>query len=1005
MVMGTQQPSPRGGEGAGLRWLAEVEARMPEQSHRIPFAPLWWPQVEHVWQALNADYPELTVGLGPGAVTGLCVALVDRLSEVSAPTLVDVMTADLTVGQRFLRRVMAPPADPPRIKFAMLCRELSSATARRATLDAEYPVLADVESTVIRQWRESTVQLLGRLSHQRDVIEAHFGIAATAPLTGVALAAGDRHNDGRSVAVLAFGDARLVYKPRDVRLERLWSDVLGVVFGGQLRAPHVLAADDGSPHGFVEFIHRAVTAGRSDWAAYYRDAGRTLAVLYAIGATDCHHENFVDAGGQLVLVDAEALFETRGAQLAEPDAGQAFASVLDVGMLPQWVWLAGERTAIDPSALGATPGSVRAGATGWRAVNTDAMGRGPIDVPTGVTTLESTSGLTPDGADLGGHVEHLVAGFVEGYRALIGARPAIMARLVGARDLSRRLILRPTYVYAALLMQSWQPSALRSHHARDEVLAQLTRAFEGAQPHLGVLLDAELAALRRLDVPMFEAAVSGDRTRWLGGELCGWPGVDAVADVVARIQAFNDPDLAHQSRLIRSAVTARQFAGTTGKRPRDQAADAGGEADDHAAENRQIAAASATGAPAVAQVAEVAERVRRRIAADAVWVGREVSWLTLAMLPDGRHTNVARLGSGLYDGALGVAVFLHRNGDAALAAAALAPLLAEYDANDPLRLRRQVTALGLGFGGVGGHLRALRWLADQGAIQAALADRCIAALIGAIHPATVAQDSSLDVMAGVAGLVVPLASELSRRPGGDRNHLVELLGVAADRLADRQRADGGWDTMGATAPLTGYAHGASGIAVALATAYRALGEERYLQAAERGLDYEATTFDAAVANWPDFRAEAHGGFMLGWCAGAPGVALARMRLLELLPAHPSAARWRDDMVAAARTTAASPLLDRDHLCCGNLGRAAILGALGRALPEEPWVAAARRITAAVALRCGTELPRSFLGVTPPDVLVVPGLMTGLAGAGLVLGGTTTPGDSADSPDWVSALLL
>jgi lantibiotic modifying enzyme len=210
-------------------------------------------------------------------------------------------------------------------------------------------------------------------------------------------------------------------------------------------------------------------------------------------------------------------------------------------------------------------------------------------------------------------------------------------------------------------------------------------------------------------------------------------------------------------------------------------------------------------------------------------------------------------------------------------------------------------------------------------------------------------------------------------------------------------ATGGWTTLPARAPLTGLTHGAAGIALALAEAGVALDQPAYLDAALRGLAYEAGTFDEAEGNWPDLRESAAGGFMLGWCAGAPGIALTRLRLLEILPDADQAATWRDELAAAGRATAEAPLLSRDHLCCGNLGRVVVLRTLAAREPDAGWDAAANGIVGGVLARSAGGLPRTVLG-DGPDPIVLPGLMTGLSGIGLALA-------DDDPADWVLRLLL
>ena len=137
------------------------------------------------------------------------------------------------------------------------------------------------------------------------------------------------------------------------------------------------------------------------------------------------------------------------------------------------------------------------------------------------------------------------------------------------------------------------------------------------------------------------------------------------------------------------------------------------------------------------------------------------------------------------------------------------------------------------------------------------------------------------------------------------------------------------------------------------------------------------------------------GYGLAWCTGGPGIALARGRLLQLLPEHDQAGQWLGELRAGADAAAAAPLLSTDHLCCGNLGLVAILRTLAGQVGEPGWAAAADRTEAAVLGRLG-ELPRSQLG-GGAEGIPIPGLMTGLAGVPLAL--NSEPGR------WVSALLL
>lgn len=110
----------------------------------------------------------------------------------------------------------------------------------------------------------------------------------------------------------------------------------------------------------------------------------------------------------------------------------------------------------------------------------------------------------------------------------------------------------------------------------------------------------------------------------------------------------------------------------------------------------------------------------------------------------------------------------------------------------------------------------------------------------------------------------------------------------------------------AQGPLTGLAHGASGIAWALLELTGLSGEKRFRTVALEALKYEDSLFSPERRNWPDLREmdeRRHtddGGrmFMAGWCHGAPGIALTRVCALKYVDSEKS----RNEIEAGLETT-------------------------------------------------------------------------------------------------------
>jgi lantibiotic modifying enzyme len=102
--------------------------------------------------------------------------------------------------------------------------------------------------------------------------------------------------------------------------------------------------------------------------------------------------------------------------------------------------------------------------------------------------------------------------------------------------------------------------------------------------------------------------------------------------------------------------------------------------------------------------------------------------------------------------------------------------------------------------------------------------------------------------------------------------------------------------------LLGYAHGAGGIALALLELGIVTGNSRLRDAAASGFDYENSWFDYENNRWPDLRfyqdqsnaAATH----VAWCHGASGIGLTRARAWKLTREQ----RYKDDAVRAFAIT-------------------------------------------------------------------------------------------------------
>ncbi|HET6231943.1 MAG TPA: lanthionine synthetase LanC family protein [Longimicrobiaceae bacterium] len=374
--------------------------------------------------------------------------------------------------------------------------------------------------------------------------------------------------------------------------------------------------------------------------------------------------------------------------------------------------------------------------------------------------------------------------------------------------------------------------------------------------------------------------------------------------------------------------------------------------------------------------------------------------------PDGSATWLspttgAPLGPTLYDGTLGIALFLaaldrvHGDGrHRALVLRAVAPLRRTVRAlaADADRARR----LRLGTGGltgagafVYGLARIGEWMGEPELVR----DAHLATVL--LTRERIAGDDRLDVTDGSAGAVLALLALdglCSSANTADATPVEIALDCAAHLLerrtsySGRPRAWPGRDWP----PLGGYAHGATGVALALMRLYERTGREELRVAALEGIAFERGLYDGETDNWWNPRYE-RPLEQSAWCHGAPGIALGRAGGLGAY----DDAEVRAEIGRTLRSTRLLPDCPIDHLCCGNFGRVEILVTAGHATGDADALEHARGLAARSIARADAAGGYVLARTDEPEG-VRSSLFRGLAGVGMALLRLARP-DAVPSP--------
>lgn len=847
-------------------------------------------------------------------------------------------------------------------------------------LFGRFPLLGRLLLTATRQWRESVAEFHRRIDRDWALLtEAFAGTESRTTVDDVEVLTEDRHRDGRAVFRVDVDPATsVIYKPRSVDPEERYFDLVDRVASAIDCDLQCLEVAPRGEYGWVEHVSPDDSATEAEVERYWERAGVHLGLCRLLNVSDCHFENVIANGGHPVVVDAETLAEPvvrrgTGTALQERRRDESASTVLNTMLLP-WNPRGGdEEQSIAGLSIPIVPERTTvASADRWEWLNRDGMALLPEDDTPHVRPGEQNV-PTIDGepAPATAYLSEIERGFGNLVSA-IGRESSLTVESI-ERDLrghEPRAILMDTRSYTSILSAITSPKCLRD---ASKVTLQTERLVAHTPPEETEQADWELAAaertaLVRLDVPRFTAR---------GDTLCG-PGdatipgavdVDALAAVKTSFDRVSD----WHSRTLDYVRVCFD----------DETPPALSERVDLHAEGTSSPAPS--GDTAIGYVA-AADALHRRIADEAVWnEDGTPGWMIRSAAED--RLTVRTSDVEFYDGLGGLATFfasLHVHGSVSeartLAIETIDPVRENYEQAAP-QLDSGMAGLA---GAVYGLCKTGHLLDDPEILRAAVDATELLVPDG--------DDSSdaFDVLGGSAGALLATLAVYDA-VGADR--LVDRAIEIGDHLLEHRTQTHteyrGWPSTASSKSLTGFSHGATGIAYALTRLYDACERPRFRDAAEEALRYERAVYSAEHANWPDYRPDAQGR-MDAWCHGRTGALLGRIGIRKLGHFDEIV-----DLSALDRVTT-DVRGSQDQLCCGNAGRASTLLEAWKHTGDETYRRRAEDLVTAVLERRSENGCFAFPTHTPR--LYNPSLFMGAAGVGHAL-------LRVESPESVDCLLL
>ncbi|AFY58609.1 type 2 lantibiotic biosynthesis protein LanM [Rivularia sp. PCC 7116] len=920
------QPLPAWGQTLKLVLQAAQKPLNTELSdfsseNPIPFEPFYQPFIQ-VAQNQLLSRVDLDI-LGEDAQKTLWISLLDRLRNIAIKTLftefAEFRSSGNSLKDFFLIQLQGKNSQE---KYHAFLKHLFQDGL--LGLFEKYPVLAKLLATAIDYWVDATVEFINRLRTDLPAIEKLFS-PDTALQKVVELKANlsDLHNQGRSATALTFDTGlKLVYKPKDVEMELAYNKIISWCNENGSPLPlKTFTVLSQAKYGWVEFVYQDDCPDEAAAERYYQRAGMILAIMHLLLATDCHHENLIASGEHPVLIDLETLLthQTTKSHDSNSEIPQSAFDILDkqlekslirTMLLPQKGLIAKDSVEIDLSGFGGVE-EYKSAMPKLRYVNTDGM-----NIAYEIISIESHANVPKvNGVNLSplSYVESLVTGFEQMYRFLKNQKQALLkpgSPLMELANQKVRYVFRATHIYHSIIQDSYSPEYLDSGIKRSLALEVLARAFVVNEAMLNriSILNAERQAAEDGDIPFFAVNTSESNlplpTQEVVTDLFIQPSFTAA---INQLENLNQTNLAQQVAVIRGTFAARYT-----KEPALSA--------NSVAVNFKENLKEDVIAPDI--FVEQAITLANELKQTATF-GEDgsVAWLGLGYRTTTEGFLFQPLGSNLYDGNCGIALFLAALAKITqdsqwsnLASHSLQPLLQIHKTESSERLARFTRKMGIG-GATGlasiayTLVHTSKLLADNNLLTTA---KNIALLI---TPESIASEKYFDITRGVAGAILGLLAVYKTNPEDKR--LLDLAINCGEHLLKQQISINEyktWKTWNGIA-LTGFSQGAGGIAYALLNLCKITAREEFLQAAKEAIAYEKSCFCEEAGNWQDLRTE-NNQYQVSWAHGAAGIALARINSLSILNTPEIIA----EINTALETTQKCGISTVDNLAWGNFGR-------------------------------------------------------------------------------------
>lgn len=790
----------------------------------------------------------------------------------------------------------------------------------------------------------------------------------------------DSHKNGKMVFFIELDNkTKILYKPRNLMTEIVFQKFAGWLGRKcNIEFRDYKISEKGS-YGWEEYIPYKECKTENEVKQFYTRIGVYLFINYILSVFDIHYENIIANGEFPVLIDLETIMKNypekvkkTASEMIEIKLGE---SVLSQGMLPQHIWGNEKKQGIDICGMGGKDGQEMP----FRVPGLKNFKRSDMHceyIYPKVIGKQNLPQIEKKIICSGKYVREVTSGFTMAYEYAWNNKEEILKKAQMFSNISVRYLVRDTQTYSMLLKLSYHPDFLQDGLDRELVLDTLYKTIDLEDKTSVELTEFEIEDLLNNDIPYFTFHTSEkDLFSSKGSAIHNYFQKTSMERLLNRIESLNQEDLKMQTAYLQNALTSiesekdyvppvkyslKQYIKNT---------------------NKNVD---------TSKFLEEAQRIAENIAVKAIISDdyQDIDWYGFSVGNENQDDwKIGALPMNLYGGIAGIGVFFHginmisQNEKISELLKVIDHRLFEYTDKCYEYLNETLPYQNGVFSGESSILYTYELLYQftKKSVYLEYAQKhfqLIKSLISA--------DKNFDVLSGNAGALQALLNMYILTK--EDKYLSVAIEAGEHLLCNiiKQKAGVCWVADGFTNPLAGYAHGNSGIILALLRLQEQSGNAKFGDAAIKALKFENQLFNHKLGNWADKRvfegqtAEEAGGDPVAWCHGAGGIVLSRIKSLSYIEDEIKSV-VENDIVLGVKKLAEEGFSYNDCLCHGNFGNLLILNEYARICNDSEM----KKTCLLLAQKMVEETSGNWK-CGQPKLLMHPGLMFGEAGIGYAL---------------------